>query len=241
MNHLRLSVYLILGILLFSQVASARDFDFESDRLCFQNADPEMARAAPYPWGEFAVKTGACQGIAGLSAAFFENAEYLPQEKAPTSRADARGLIRRLIHAHQRGWGKTPEKIQIPGYANLRSFCEDFRSEFMRSSVLYNRSIATHEILKKLPEFLETKGKISTPSEQLSLQKTLEGFEKRLARGEVPLLLYYHHVVLVYGLKHRGTETVLTVYDSNRSKSREMVFTPEGPFQVWDVTPHRGR
>ena len=208
-----------------------------------------MAQAAPYPWGTLAVKTGACQGIAGVSAAFFENAEFRPEESAPKSRAEVRELISRVIRLHRRGWEKTSEKISVPGFANLRSFCQDFKSEFLRSAVLYNRSIATHEILKDLPEFLETHGKIHKNIQRSQLQKTLDGFELRLSRGEVPLLLYYHHVVLVYGLKRKQWDThseiILTVYDSNRMQVREMVFAPKNPdfgnFMVWDVTPERRR
>ena len=229
--------------------AAARDFDRATDSLCFQNADPEMGQAAPFPWGKFAVKTGACQGIAGLAAAFFENAEFNTEAAKPASRAEVRALILRIIHAHRLGWRPAAHKTEIPGYANLQRFCEDYRTEFLRSAVLYNRNIATHEILKRLPEFIFSRGKIRSRPAAEQVLGTLDGFERKLQRGELPLLLYYSHVVLVYSLKRSPLAIVLTVYDSNRKEQREITFALDSAglldrrnpqnFMIWDITPER--
>ena len=73
------SAFLATWILLpLSALAlDARPFDFSVDTLCFENSDPDLAKADPI-LGKLGVKKGVCQGIAGLSAAFYEHVVFDP-------------------------------------------------------------------------------------------------------------------------------------------------------------------
>ncbi|MFZ4713801.1 MAG: hypothetical protein ACOYL6_08830 [Bacteriovoracaceae bacterium] len=208
-------------------------FDFAHDRLCFKNADPQMAEAAPWPWGPLAVKTGACQGIAGVTAAFSLNALF----DESLGEGDVRGIIKKLVQAHRKG-KKLDSKVIVPGYKNLYDLCLAHKEEFLRESVLYNRDIAIIEIAKHYPKLMSSKGKISTAKDLLHVKNTLNAFEQKLSQGNLPLMLYFQHVVMVYGLHKKDQETILTVYDSNKLVPREMVFhLDETDKLIWDVTP----
>lgn len=227
---------LILIILSFINTAVFA-FDYNQDVLCFKNADPEMAEAAPAPWGSFAVKTGACQGIAGISAAFFEHGEFNPSFSKPQNNAEVREIITRMIHQ---------DKVVVPGYKNLKEFCADFKSEFLRAAVLYNRDIAVQEIAKYYPQLSASKGVMKNLADQKHVLNVLVGFEKKLLEGKLPLLLYYKHVVLVYDFEKTADAVILTVYDSNFLQPRIMKFDlnqaqlPElSNKMIWDITPTR--
>lgn len=215
-------------------------FNFNEDTLCFKNADPQMADAAPAPWGSYAVKTGACQGIAGLSAAFSAHAEFNKNLSKPQTNEEVREIISRIIYNHHQGM------IEIPGYKNLKEFCVDFKSEFLRAAVLFNRNIATHEIAAVLPEFVNSQGKILNHADQVHVLNTLNGFEAKLLAGKLPVLLYFKHAILVYEMKRATDAILLTVYDSNFIVPREMKFTLDQKGlpdltnkMIWDITPER--
>lgn len=222
---------LLLSFLSFPTFA----FDFSQDTLCFKNSDPEMGEAAPAPWGNFAVKTGACQGIAGISKAFAEHAEFNSSLNKPENNSEVRELIVQMIRKNG---------VVVPGYKNLKDFCTDFKSEFLRAAVLYNRDIAIAEIAKYYPQLESSKGVMKTLADQKQVLNVLLGFDKKLQNAQLPLMLIYKHVVLVYDLKILTDAIIVTAYDSNLLQPREMKFTL-GENQlptldnklIWDVTP----
>lgn len=228
--------FLMTFLILLSLITSnCFAFDFTQDKLCFKNSDPEMADAAPAPWGSFAVKTGACQGIAGISAAFFEHAQFNQSLEKPKSKSEVREIISQIL---------AKEKLIVPGYQNLVEFCTDYKSEFLRASVLYNRDIAISEIAQHYPQLNSSKGVMKTLADQKQVLNVLNGFEKKLQSNQLPLMLYFKHVVLVYDFKRNLDSIALTVYDSNLLEPREMKFTfdenqlPELSNRlIWDVTP----
>lgn len=222
---------LLLSLLSFSAVA----FDFNQDTLCFKNADPQMGEAAPAPWGNFAVKTGACQGIAGISKAFSEHAEFNSSLSKPENNLEVRELISQMIHKNG---------VVVPGYKDLKEFCSDYKTEFLRAAVLYNRDIAIAEIAKYYPQLESSKGVMKNSADQKQVLNVLLGFEKKLQKGQLPLMLIYKHVVLVYNLKILADTIILTVYDSNLLQPREMKFVLDEKQiptldnkLIWDVTP----
>lgn len=225
-------------------------FDYDASSLCFQNADPELSQ---FGWlGRWGARYGICQGIAGMASALWKNAVFDPAAEAPASVAEARRLIARAVRYNK---GACERRVRIPGFANTRDFCERFRHELLRDSMLYNASIAVSEILPTLPQFYTRKGApLKCRHERVRLKRTIESLRRGLARGEPQLLMHYSHVVLAYGLRFETgvdgtiTRAVFTVYNSNSTQPEEWAYGYDAdglPSMsnelIWNVTPRRLR
>jgi hypothetical protein len=218
-----------------------------TDALCFKNADPELSQVGVPILGSLGVKQGICQGMAGVTAAFLENAQFEPEVQSTTSDAEVRSLIQKLVSLHQH---VSREAVVINGSKNISDFCVKNKKEIMRASIFYNAEIATHEILPLLPEFYAVeKENLRGPQDQLRLQSELQSIEDTLKSGQYPQMLYFKHVVMVTEYKEvmsaSGREIHLSVYDSNHPEqivehvfSLEMTGLPNlANYMVWDITP----
>ena len=190
----------------------------ETDALCFKNGDPELAYAGVPILGELGVKQGICQGMAGVTAAVLENAEFEPAREAPNTGKAVHQLVQSFLENHRHDIQK---RVVIGGFKNLREFCEKNKMEVMRAAILYNAEIATKKILPHLPTFLTLKKcPLRGVLDQEFLLTQLRSIEETLKQGHYPLMMYYSHVVMVTGF----SETILdsgerlveiSTYDSN--------------------------
>lgn len=228
--------------------AHAHEYHPDIDALCFQNSDPELSRVGVPILGSLGVKEGVCQGMAGVTAAFLENARFDASVPVVLSDEEVRGFIEQLVQRHQRGTSGANAMMVIPGARGLRDFCSQHRREFMRASILYNADIATHEILPLLPELYALKrGPLRNLNDQLRLRVELAAIATHLREGRYPLMLYFKHVVMVTGVREHEGRVELSAYDSNHPD--EVVkyfveFDADGlpaisNFMFWDVTPQR--
>lgn len=226
----------------------AIDFNVATDSLCFQNKDPRLGNYGPL--GEFGSRTGVCQGMAGTSAAFAEIVRFDPNARKLSPLA-TKTLIDQVVRLHS---GNCRVTRVIPGYRNLREFCEANVEHFLKKSISYNADIAVREIALNLPQFLRLKAKpISTAREQQQLLSTLQDFWKKLEAGKSPLMLVYSHVVNLTSmstelLSDGRTKITMKYYDSNDNSyihTREVTLDRNGLPEltnrmIWDVTPERG-
>ena len=189
----------------------------ETDALCFKNADPELANAGVPILGKLGVEQGVCQGIAGVTAAFLENATFVPELPSTGNQQEVRTLIQKLVSLHQSG---ERSLTLITGSKNIKEFCGKNKKEVMRAAILYNAEIAADEILPLLPQLFTLKKKsLRGPGDQEQLLHELRSIETTLQNGRYPLMLYFKHVVMVTAFNEVfssfGREIHLTVYDSN--------------------------
>lgn len=218
-----------------------------TDALCFKNADPELSQAGVPILGSLGVKEGICQGIAGVTAAFLENAKFSPEIQTNDDAIEVRSQIQKLVSLHQHA---SRDTIAINGAKNIKEFCEQNKKEFMRASILYNAEIASREILPVLPElYTLKKTALRGTQDQLRLQAELQSIEATLKSGRYPLMLYFKHVVMVTQFKEaidtNGRTIKLSVYDSNHPDqivdhvfSFDVTDLPSlSNYMVWDITP----
>jgi hypothetical protein len=207
-----LAVHLILSSYVFADIQLP--YQPKTDALCFENGDPDLAHVGIPILGSLGVKEGVCQGIAGVTAAFLENAQFEPSIE-PIETADK--IVHQLVENHRQG---IRVKTIIPGSKNIREYCEKNKREFMRESILYNAEIATHQILQHVPLLFKLKKNVlRNRSDQNMLLAQLRTIEDTLSSGRYPLMLYYKHVVMVTAFSEKILETgrvvELSVYDSN--------------------------
>ncbi|MCC7441473.1 MAG: hypothetical protein IT285_07560 [Bdellovibrionales bacterium] len=233
--------------------------NLDTDALCFYNHDPALEEFGPL--GMLGAARGVCQGMAGVSAAFALHATFVPNTSNSMGRREARELIQKVLDRHK---GRCRlEPITIPGYANLAELCRDFESELMRASIGYNANIFLREVARRLPRFLALKaGPLRTREDREALLGVLRSAHTRLSKGELPLIMYYSHVVLARRMEYVGDgqgrilKARLEVYDSNRAASNQgwmlhaywidIPFSSDGLPSLsgrmyWDVTPDRPR
>jgi hypothetical protein len=252
---------LLLGVLSFLTVPSAwtgtanlpadivLPFDMGVDVLCFENMDPELAEVGIPVLGKLGARKGVCQGIAGIAAAFHENTVFDPALARPSNGRAVRKLLSDVVRLHKGGCQK---KRIIPGYANLRELCSDYRREFLRKSIFYNANIAINEITRVLPDYLEKRDRtLRSVDDRIQLLDTISSIHADLSSGRAPLLMSYGHVVMVYGIGYDVgpsgiTAVVFDAYDSNRSQPARFTysFDPDGlpsmsNSMIWNVTPDR--
>lgn len=243
------SAFLATWILLpLSALAlDARPFDFSADTLCFENSDPDLAKADPI-LGKLGVKKGVCQGIAGLSAAFYEHVVFDPTApKELDGERKVESFIRDLRTRYR--FGPSDSKVRVGGYADLKSFCADYRMVFLRQSARFNAEIAISDILPVYPSFLAHKSKsIKSSRDQDRLARFIRSVNKTLEEGRLPLILVYSHVVAVLSSQTRTGATDLLVYDSNHKAPRTwtIALDPDGRPSLgnrmhWEITPGLAR
>lgn len=236
---------LLLTLLSFNALAAS--WSPEADYLCFLNNDREMETYGTPGLGWLATKEGACQGMAGLASAFKDHAVFSPRSPK-LSEKKSKDLITRLRMQFASG---CPGKIVVPGYKNLREFCEDYRAEFLKQSVGFNADIAVLEIARELPTFLSYKdNELKSDKGRLLLHQELMKIQKNFQAGRSPLLLIYRHVRSVVDFKDSVIQgkRVITVklyeVNDNSTRIRTVKYArdglPEvGNTMVWDVTPAR--
>lgn len=204
--------------LLFSSYVHANiqlPFHPEADALCFRNADPDLAKVGIPILGKFGVNEGVCQGIAGVTAAFLENAQFEPSMQFLES---SEKIIHQLVESHRRG---LRVKTIVPGSKNIREFCDKNKREFMREAILYNADLATRKILPHISLlFTLKKNHLRGPEDQSMLMNHLRSLEETLLNGRYPLMLYFKHVVMVTSFKEKISDSgerwiELETYDSN--------------------------
>lgn len=225
-------------------------FRIEGDAVCFRNGDPDLGKTGIPILGNLGVKKGVCQGIASISAAFRENAEFVPsadRDSAPNSQR----TIASILNAHA---NRKAVKFMIPGFDSLGSFCRAHRMDFLRNSVWENTSISISRILPYYPEFIRVKKQpIKFQRDSFRLRKKLGAalaqVHSELTAGKYPLLLYFSHVVMVRGYREiageSGTQVELEVYDSNHLETLRKITVqldsdgfPSGENPMyWVVTP----
>ena len=210
-----------VGMSAFSNRASADQalpYDSGTDSLCFKNADPELATVGIPILGKLGVEQGVCQGIAGLTAAFLENAEFDHSRQSHYSPSEIHQIVRTLVDLHQSG---VRHRFTISGYKNIKDFCEQNKVEMMRASILYNAKIAERDILPVALELFNLKkNNLRGIEDQRKLQTELKSIEYTLTHGRYPLMLYYKHVVMVTAFKEvveaSGDKSIfIDAYDSN--------------------------
>ncbi|MBL7714524.1 MAG: hypothetical protein JNL01_03585, partial [Bdellovibrionales bacterium] len=200
------------------------------------------------PLGKLGSERGVCQGMAGITGAFFEMGRFDPSQPKPTAK-QSQEIVDRLIRRHS---GGCSTQELIPGYANLREFCAAHTEIFLKRSISYNASIAAVEILPTLPQFLTLKSKpVTSGSLRRQLDRTVQSLSTKLREGRIPLVMVYSHVTNVLSLTETLTPTgknvKLITYDSNDfSKTRSLTIrygndglpTADNRM-IWDVTPDR--
>jgi hypothetical protein len=249
LNCFKMVSVIFFGVFLQGVVAApvSVPFDLEKDGLCFKNADPDLVNAAPWPLGKIGVKRGICQGIAGTAGAFMQNAEFAPDQSRPQSVGEAHQIIKRVIRHYKY---HQSDKVTVPGYENLNSFCRDYRRLFLREAAILNLNIAVKEILPVMVSFKKYKDKpLLNEKSRARLMRVLQSLEDGLHQGRPPLLMYYSHVVLLLGYSVVETGGVpsfirLDVYDSNfgalRTKYVPIDETGEpsaSSTMLWNITP----
>ncbi len=234
-------------LLFISFNALAASWSPQADYLCFVNNDPEMETYGTPGLGWLATKEGACQGMAGLASAFKDHAVFSPRSPR-LSEKKSKELITRLRLQFASG---CPAKIVVPGYRNLREFCEDYRGEFLKQSVGFNADIAVLEIARELPTFLTYKdNELKSIKGRTLLHQELMKLKKNYQNGRSPLLLVYRHVRSVVDFKDAliNGERVITIklYEVNNNSTvvRTIRYGKDGlpkpgHTMVWDVTPSR--
>lgn len=234
-------------------------FKVEADTLCFQNASPIIEELGPRPFGRVGSREGICQGMAGVSAAFFQHAQFEPTQTKRLTQREARRRVHQLIRLHKNNC-PTNRKVKFPGYTNLKSFCKDYTNVLVDRATLYNFGLVMREVFKDLPQFLIQKNiPITRRRHQRQLNRTLESIHQSIESGEPALLLYHSHVVMVYGFEvHKNSNgrpdsVNLLIYDSNMRQPAfpnsiphhyTVHLTSEGEVAMgqplfWDITPNR--
>lgn len=218
-------------------------FEMSGDSLCFENKDERLRQYGPL--GRLGAKRGVCQGIAGISAAFFEQGVFDPSLPKPTEN-EARALIDRFVHRHS---GGCSVRETVPGFANLKDFCSAYPGVFLRKAIAYNTSIAAREIVPHLPLFYTIKREpIRTERQRRLLHETVESLRTKVREGKSPLVLVYSHVMNVVSVADRGPEVAITYYDSNDLsgfRSLTVQYAADGlpalgaNRMLWDITPER--
>lgn len=242
----------VLGWVLFLGMAGARaesldvGFDHQGQVLCFLNFDKDLRNHGLLgKWGE---KKGVCQGIAGVSAAFFENASFDPDAPKVQGSKQARKLIDQVVDLYERN---RAGRVTIPGYADVHAFCADYKSAFLTEVIDLNAKLAITKILGRLPGFLKKKDKkLSTRKDQLKLNKELQSILARLRQGRPAILLYFSHAILVTAAEtrmdgDRAVSVELTTYNSNFSGpgtwsiplDSDGMPTAAANTMFWDITP----
>jgi hypothetical protein len=210
-------------------VEASLPFDMTKDAICFKNGDPGLAKTGIPILGRLGMNTGVCQGIAGISAAFRENVEFVPAAPpAPANEIDT--LVDRAVRANRE---QSREKITITGYSSLVDLCNANRMKFLRKSVWMNLDILVADILEHYPQFrLLKKNPISKHpnSEQLrhELADHLADALSELREGHYPLILYFSHVVTARAYREVQAEDgsrriELEVYDSNHLEATRVL------------------
>jgi hypothetical protein len=222
----------LLGLVAASAGAAERSridvelpFEMSKDALCFKNGDPDLAKTGIPVLGKLGVKKGVCQGIAAISGALRENAEFVPN--AP---ADAPSEIeRKLASAVAANREGSRAKIQIMGFSSVEALCQANRMAFLKKAVWLNSEIIVSDILPVYLQFSRLKkAPIETQKNPEALRRqladTLAQTLAELREGRYPLLMFFSHVVLVRGyhdvLDEDGSRRIdLEVYDSNRMEA----------------------
>lgn len=210
-------------------------FDLSTDALCFKNGDPDLAKTGIPILGSLGVKKGVCQGIAGISAAFRENAEFFPNAPADSAASVARKMTRTL-RAKRVG---SRERISFRGHSSLAALCRANRMAFLKKSVWLNTDIAVKDIVPIYGSFSRLK---KTPLRNFrdpealrrQLAANLAEALSELREGRYPLLLYFSHVVLVRGYTDSvaadGSRRIeLGIYDSNHPDALRTISLPISP------------
>ena len=200
-----------------------------------------------WPLQQIANKGGACQGLVGISRAFFLNADFRSEDE----RLSEANLMTRLKEIIKRQRHETPgERIVIPGFSNLRELCDEYRPWFEKKSVYENAYLTLRDTARHYPQL------VAGPDhkDQRRNIEALDSIQKRLKSGSPSLMLYPSHVVMVIGMDITSMEggrykVVLELYDPNDNvQFRFMTFflnhattqTLDG-VPIFDVTPKNGK
>lgn len=190
-------------------------FDIKTDGLCFGNF-ADSFEWGNFPLREYANKTGACQGMAGLVRAFKTRANFRCGGTRP-NRDQVLTKVRRLKRLQLSGCNKYDFYENFDGFCSARELCEAHKDIFQGEAIDLNATIAISYISRDLRYLFEGK---SADAQSRNVE-TLWRIFGELKRGNAPLLHYPWHVVLVTGLEvqwdgERGApRVVLTLYNPN--------------------------
>ena len=239
--------YLILLTLLLTSL-KVFAFDMQKDGLCFLNADQELKRFGPL--GILGSSKGVCQGMAGLVAAFYEHAKFVPNTQKMTD-FEASIAVSELRRYHS-GDCSFQKKVKISGFSNLNEFCRAHKDLLMANAIDYNTDITVREISWNLEEFLTLqKSPMNTIYGRMKLHLNVERLRKIYVSGRQPLLLYHAHAVAIHKVtlhlnKNLLTKIVFGIYDSNYNTSTEyaVLYSKDGlpsagQKMIWNITPSR--
>ncbi len=248
----------LLGFMTFTiqaqvvfKAGPSRAFTMAKDALCFKNATQVIEDYGPLGLGTLGKKEGICQGIAGVTAAFVENAVFSPSNKKLSADENA-DLIERAIQLHSGGCKK---RFTVPGYKNMQEFCSANLSEIVFQATMYNADIATYEIgTYNLTSFLFYQDNLLTShGARVLLHNNILSLKERLEEGRAPLMLVYKHVTMVTGLRYKienGKLSYIAIdhYDSNHPEKLSVHYILYGTDglpktgknrMLWDITPDR--
>lgn len=240
--------------LIVSQSGSAANLAFKGDILLpFDAANMSLEvgngghqyenYSRNYPFNVIGANSGVCQGVATTNAALYLNATFQPDE----SLLNSEDLMDRMEVATGLYSNGCTERVVIPGIANVKDLTRiikdlgDSNLEKLYDLILSkNLTVAIKDIVPLLPEFLRFKSARSIDAKLRTLE-SLNSIHETLMQGRPALMLYYSHVVMVYGFANYEDGTRLRIADPNYPETPEHNFNvnwrENETFAIWDITP----
>ena len=172
------------------------NFDPTINGLCFNNAKFN----SNHPLAMIANKYGACNGMSSITEFFYNNAIF-DCTKPKSDSFDYESTIKDIVAL---GNNQCDKKIIIPGYCNLKKFCNDYNNYFSTESIRLNANHTLFGQDSDLNFILKTK----TTNEQSTFSQNIEtlyNIYNNIKEKKPTRILYYQkgfggHVVLIYGL-----------------------------------------
>lgn len=212
------------------------------DTLCFTNNPSQFTGTAAFPLQAIADSFGACQGISAISRAFQLNARFTCSGERPSFDAMAY-RVERVMSRHNSGCS---DRIEIPGFCDLRELCEAHQAHFERLAVETNAALTLRDTFPHLEDLLDG----ASSSAQFGNVTALRSIYRSLTAGKPAMMLYPMHVVEVTSMtvsaRDDGNLRVrLRYYDPNENfapRNRELTVAPDwshtiGDEPIFNVSP----